>query len=352
MTQPDLLTHVSASEQQLDPLQARLDDGWVKSKSFSTKTGTVDLFRPTTSDESPLMIKQSPRWGAAHARGMWMTLAVLRSYADRTGLAPFAAAPRHWGSDPAYICSDWVEGRDMTSWFAATYETCEPGEAFRRSLEMSRRYASLLAHYHHAMSDMEMLADEIPRKSKTIEQAGFGVRIVAMLRGGRGVSQAERVRSIDDPGPHNSVEAPDGSLWLIDLPAHFHSVMVERDIARFVSRQVGAVRKHARSSWFPRLWHYRRIANAVVDGYESVGSPGSTSLDLPLVYACLAADAAVKTARTRKRLAPGVRLEAFVREALAMSFLGIGALWLRVRQPAAQPQPRSIDNAPAKISPG
>ena len=347
MTQPDLLARLAASEAPLDALRARFS----VSRSFSTRTGTVDLMHPTAPEEPALMIKQSPQWGADHVRGMWLTLDLLRSYAERAGLTPFAATPRNWGADPAYVCVDWVEGSDVSAWFAQTFADCEPSEAFARSLEISRRYASLLAHYHHAMSDMEMLADVIPRKSKTIEQAGLAVRMIALLRGGKGVRRSERVRSIDDPGPHNAVEAPDGALWLIDLPAHFESVMVERDIARLASRQVGAVRQHTASSWVPRLRHYRRIVDAVVDGYESVGSPESRPVDLALVYACLAADAALKTARTRRRLAPGARLEAFVRELLATVLLGVGALWLRFRQPAPRQQPGAIDSPAPKISP-
>ncbi|MGI9452466.1 MAG: hypothetical protein ACR2QH_17775 [Geminicoccaceae bacterium] len=351
MTQPDLLTRLSASETSLDALRDRLS----VRRSFSTRTGTIDLIRPTESEGPPLMIKQSPQWSAAHTRGMWITLELLRSHADQTGLAPFAATPHNWGSDPAYICVDWVEGKDLTVWFAKTFADCELNEAFRRSLEMSSRYASLLAHYHRAMSDTEMLEGVIPKKAETIEQAGLAVFMIAMLRGNKGVRQSERVRSICDPGPHNAIEAPDGSLWLIDLPAHLETVMVERDIARLVGRQVGAVRKFT-TSWIPRLGHYRRIVDAVIDGYESVGSPKNRLVvDRALVYACLATDAALKTARTFRRLAPGAKLgaklEAFVRELLATILLGAGALWLRFRQPAPQQQSRRTKNPAPKASP-
>lgn len=347
MTQPDLLTRLSASEISLGALRDRIS----VSRSFSTKTGTVDLIHPTEPDGPSLMIKQSPQWDAGHTRGMWFTLELLRSHADQTGLAPFAAAPRHWGSDPAYVCVDWVEGKDLVAWFEKTFAECELNEAFRRSLEISRRYASLLAHYHRAMSDMDMLADVIPRKSKTTEQAGLAVRLIAMLRGKKGVRQSERVRSIDDPGPHNAVEAPDGALWLIDLPAHLESVMVERDMARLASRQVGAVQKNTDALWIPRLKHYRRIMDAVINGYESVGSPQDKPVDRALLYACLAADAALKTARTRRRRKPGTRLEAFVRELLAAVLLGIGALWLRFRQPAAKQRSSPLKSSTPKASP-
>ncbi len=346
MTQSDLLTCLATSEISLDALCGRISF----SGSFSTRTGTVDLVHPIEPEGPSLMIKQSPQWGADHARGMWVTLSMLRAYADRTGLSSFAAAPRHWGADPAYICVDWVEGDDLVAWFEKTFVEGEPNEAFRQSLDMSRRYASLLAHYHQAMSDMDMLAGVIPKKSKTIKQSGLAIRLIAMLRGKKGVRQSECVRSIDDPGPHNAVEAPDGSLWLIDLPAHFEVVMVERDIARLASRQVGAVRKFTASSWIPRLAHYRRIVDTVIDGYERIGSPQGKPVDRALVYACLATDTALKTVRTRRRLAPGERLEGFVRELLATVLLSAGALWLRFRQPASRQQTRPIKNAAPKAA--
>lgn len=348
MMQSDLLELLSASKAPLDALRVRLDARCAESKSMTTRTGTVDLFRPQGNEEAPLMIKRSPKWDAAHAQGMWITLELLRLYTARVGLKPFAATPHSWGSDPAYVCADWVEGKEMRTWFSETFVGCEPGVAFLRAIEISSHYAPLLAHYHHAMSDTEMLIDVIPRKANAIEQTGLSQYLIKLLRGGKAVEQSERVRSIDDPGPHNTVEAPDGSLWMIDLPAHFILVIIERDIARFASRQAGAVRKYSNTLWIPRLAHYRRIVDAVVEGYESVGSPKNRPLDLPLVYACLGVDAALKAARTHRRLPPGTRLEAFVYESLTAVLLSIVALWMRFRLPSPQQRSKPIDNSVPK----
>ena len=352
MTRLDLPNLLSGSEVPLEALRARLGARCAECKSMITRTGTVDLFRLQENEGPPLMIKQSPKWSATHARGMWITLELLRLYTARTGLNPFAATPHNWGSDPAYVCAGWVEGKEMRTWFSETFADCEPGVAFLRAIEISGRYAPLLAHYHHAMSDTEMLIDVIPRKAKAIEQTGLSQRLIKLLRGGKAVERSERVRSIDDPGPHNTVEAPDGSLWMIDLPAHFILVIVERDIARFASRQAGAVRKYSNTSWIPRLAHYRRIVDAVVDGYESVGSPKSRPLDLPLVYACLGVDAALKAARTHRRLPQGARLEAFVYEFLTAILLSIVALWLRFCPSAPQQRSGPIDNSVPKSPAG
>lgn len=155
----------------------------------------------------------------------------------------------------------------------------------------------------------------------------MSIRLIAMLRGTRGVARSERVRSIDDPGPHNTVLGEDERLWLIDLPADFQNVMVERDIARLSSRVVGAIHRHSKLIWVS----YHPIVDAAIEGYERIGSPEARPIDRSLVYACLASDAAKKVALTRRRLPPGTRLECFVRESVAATSLGARAIWFRFR---------------------
>ncbi len=303
---------------------------WHLDQTVATPNGELAVYRSTTGNEPPLVIKQCPEWTADHVRGLSLTLEVCRRHGQETGIAPFVAAPRGWGGDPVFLCTEWVEGTDMRTWYADTFASLPVAEAVAQSQRVSGQLAGLVAHYHQAMADADPAERGLPLKATTMEESGMAVRLIRVLRGSRGLARAERVRSIDDPGAHNTVVTADGALWLIDLPAHLQMVTLERDIARLASRMVGAVQKHSNSLWLPRMGHYRGIVDAVVEGYEAVGSPEGRPVDVSLVYACLTADAVLKVARTRGRRVPGTRLEAFVRESLAAIALAGRTLRLRV----------------------
>ena len=331
-----LLDFVTHGEVSLDELLGQLADAWTLQKTLTTTNGELALYQPAGSAGVPLVIKQCPEWTADHVRGLALTLEACRLHAEVADIDSFVAAPRSWGEDPVYLCTDWVDGTDMRHWFAAAFADLPPDDAVARSMEASARVGGLIAHYHQAMADLHLADSGVPEKSATMEESGSAVRLIRVLRGRRGADRSERVRSIDDPGPHNTVVGHNGELWLIDLPAHLQVVMLERDIARLASRLVGAVQKHSNSVWVPRMRHYRGVVDAVVDGYEKVGSPRERPIDLSLVYACLALDAMLKVAHTRGRRAPGRRLEPFVRESLAVLGLTARTLWLRAR-----PRPQS-----------
>jgi len=318
-------------EMPLDELLGQLADDWTLQKTLITTNGELAVYGRACNSSVALVIKQCPSWTPDHVRGLSLTHKACRLYAEAEGIHPFVAASRSWGEDPVYLCTDWVDGTDMRQWFAAIFAELPPDDALARSLVVSARLAGIVAHYHRAMADSEPAWTGVPQKLATREESGSAVRLIRMLRGGRAVDRSERVRSIDDPGAHNTVVGLDGELWLIDLPAHVSVVTPERDVARLASRLVGAIQRHSNSLWVPRMRHYRSVVDAVVDGYVSVGSPGQQPVDLPLVYACLTSDAVLKVARTRGRRAPGRRLEAFVRESLAAVGLTARTLWLRAR---------------------
>jgi len=326
-----LVDFVNDSEVALDELLGQLADEWTLQKTLTSTNCELALYEPAFNAGVPLVIKQCPGWTADHVRGLSLTLEACRLHAEVAGIDSFVAASRSWGEDPVYLSTDWVDGTDMRHWFAATFADLPLDDAVGRSMEACARVAGLMAHYHQAMADFDLADSGVPQKSATVEESGSAVRLIRILRGRPGVDRSERVRSIDDPGPHNTVVGHNGELWLIDLPAHLQVVMLERDIARLASRLVGAVQKHSNSVWVPRMRHYRGVVDAVVDGYEKVGSPRERSIDLSLVYACLTLDAMLKVAHTRVRRAPGRRLEPFVRESLAVVGLTARTLWLRVR---------------------
>ena len=327
-----LVDFVNDGEAPLDALLGQLADEWTLQKTLTTTNCELALYEPAFNAGVPLVIKQCPGWTADHVRGLSLTLEACRLHAEVAGIDSFVAASRSWGEDPVYLCTDWVDGTQMRHWFAATFADLPPDDAEARSLEASTRVGGLMAHYHQAMADFDLADRGAPQKTATLEESGSAVRLIRILRGRQGVRRSERVRSIDDPGPHNTVVGPNGGLWLIDLPAHLQVVMLERDVARLASRLVGAVQVYSNSFWMPRIRHYRGIVDAVVDGYEKVGSPSRRSIDLPLVYACLTTDALLKVALTRARRSSGTRLEAFVRESLAVVGLTARTLWLRARQ--------------------
>jgi hypothetical protein len=315
----------------LDELLGQLADGWTLQKTLTTRTGELAVYEPAGNAGIPVVIKQCPRWTADHVRGLFLTLEACRLHAEVAGIDAFVGAARSWGEDPVYLCTDWVDGADMRHWFAATFDDLPPDDAVARSFDVSTRLAEMLAHYHEAMADWDPAGSGVPQKSATIGESGSAFQLVRILRGRRGVDRSERVRSIADPGAHNTVVGPNGELWLIDLPANLQVVTVERDIARLATRLLGSIQRHSKSLWVPRMLHYRGVVDAVVEGYERVGSPSRRPIDLSLVYAYFTTEAVLKVAHPRGRRAPGRRLEAFARGSLAVVRLTARTLWLRAR---------------------
>jgi hypothetical protein len=295
----------------LEDFEAELDRNWIRGNTRTTNRGELTTFEPSTAGGVRLVVKRCPGWTGAQVVRLVSTVSICREYAQSCGLAPFVAAVRAWGHDPDYVCSEWVEGVSVDDWMAEECEGLPSSQAVARSLEIAAGMAELMAHFHEAMADEVTAAGD---------DAGA-------LVGRRALADSVRVYSIEDPGPHNTVLGRDGTLWLIDLPADARVVPVERDIARLVSRIVGAVHRHADAVWVP----YRPIADAVDLGYRRAGPPG-VRIDRSLVYAALASDAAVKAVFTRRRLPPGTRLECLIRESAAAVTLGARALGSRLRR--------------------
>ena len=298
-----------------------------RAKTVTTNSGELTLHDRAAADQPAVVVKRVPDWTAAHARGLAFTLEACRRHAESTGNPSFAAQLYGWGDEPVYLATAWIDGDNVNHRMAHELAGLGPKAAVASSVETASGSAELVARYHCAMAACDLHPWELPKKSASAEEAGMAIRLIGLLRGSRGVSRSERVRSIDDPGPHNTIVGSDGELRLIDLPADFQITMVERDLARLASRLVGAIHRHSRSRWVP----YRPIVEAVIEGYERVGSPGRRPIDRSLVYSCLAADAAIKVALTRRRLEPGTRLECFVRESAATVVLSARSLLLRAR---------------------
>lgn len=295
-------------------------------RSVETNSGALALYADETSSLPEMVIKNVPSWTATHASGLARTLDACRLHSEAVGARPFVATLHGWGDDPVFIATGWIEGENLNHRMADELAGLTAATATAKCRDTTTAAAALVARFHRAMADSSPDDWGIPPSASGGIETGMAARLISALRGSRGIDRSERVRSIDDPGPHNTILDANNDLWLIDLPADFQEVMVERDIARLVSRVVGAIHRASTSRWVP----YHPVVDAVIAGYERDASPSTRRIDRSLVYACLAADAAVKVALTRRRLPPGTRLECFFRESFAALTLGGRALRLRI----------------------
>jgi hypothetical protein len=305
---------------QVDQLRSQLTRDFRPGPTRRTPTGVLEVWFPRlhSSGSPALAIKQNPSWTEQSARGLFLTLQACREYASEIGSQPFTPAPHSWGADPPYVCLEWVEGTEMR---IAIQALASEGRGTRVASEVAitaKTLGLLLYRYHAAMMLLES------SYFLNAEVTGGSVRMTRLLVGASRFESTNVVRSVEDPGLHNVVRKDDGSLILIDLPAHFMEVPIERDVALLASRLVGSAHYYARARWIPRLKYHRAVTHAVIAGYEQ-GAPLSLRIDRTHVFASMATNAAIRAAaRRRKRL-----LQTFIRECLTTALLV--ALALRQR---------------------
>lgn len=300
---------------------------WVLERTITTNRGELAVYGDSSGTSRPMVVKREPTWTSRDSAGLARTVHACRLHALAHGDPPFVPALRGWGDDPPYVAIDLIDGTNLNATLADELAGLRADDATSMAIASTRAMAQLVARFHQAMTELDAASWDLPSKSGTTEETGAALRLIGLLRGPRHLERAFRVRSIDDPGPHNTVVDTNGGLWLIDLPADAQDVMVERDVARLISRVVASIHRPSSSRWIP----YHPVVDAVIEGYQTIRAPEGRSVDRSLVYACLAADAALKVVFTRRRLPPGTRLECFVRESYATVTLATRALWLRVR---------------------
>lgn len=307
--------HSIAPPVSLADFEAKLATGWTKTKTRVTNRGELTIFEPIGPDGTTLVVKKCPGWNESQVRQLVTTTSLCSEFAQKHGVPAFVAALLSWGVDPDYVCSEWIAGTSVEEWLGDELRGLSSSAAVTRTLDIASAMAGLVAHFHAATADHTSHNARIARSRSD--------RVVETLAGPRAVQSSRRVRSIDDPGPHNTIRDAHGDLWLIDLPADEELVLVERDLARLVSRIVGSIHRHSTATWVP----YQPVVEAVIAGYVR---NGASDVNRALVSACLATDAATKVALTRRRLPPGTRLECFVRESAAAVTLTASALRARL----------------------
>lgn len=301
--------------------EAELAAGWVKAKTRATNRGDLTLFEPIADGGTTLVVKTCPGWDQAQVRRLVATTTACCRHAQSHGVPPFVATATSWGVNPDYVCSEWIAGTSVEEWLAEELRDLSSSAAVKRTLGFASAMAELMAHFHAATSEhTNPEARHVGSKSD---------RVVELLAGPSAVQSARRVRTIDDPGPHNTIRDPSGQLWLIDLPADDEVVVLERDLARLISRIVGSVHRHSTATWV----QYSPVVEAVIAGYRG-SIAGDVEVNRSVIYACLAADAGTKAVLTRRRLPPGTRLECFVRESAAAVVLSASALRVRLSRHA------------------
>jgi hypothetical protein len=204
----------------------------------------------------------------------------------------------------------------MSDWVADAWASDGPA-ALPRTLEACTGYARTLARFHLAQGPQDAPAARG-------EHPVFRVLASAAAR-----SRVRWVSAIEDPGPHNAMVDAGGQVWLVDLPTRPVVTFVEHDLGMLATRLVAALQRGSGSRYVPRLGHYRKVIDAVVDGYRAEAGD-EIPIDRSLVVAQVAANAVTRAVRTKDKPL-NWRIESTCREGLASVALVVGALAGRFR---------------------
>lgn len=196
---------------------------------------------------------------------------------------PIAPLPVAHGTDPDYVAYEFVPGRLLDDALAEALGRGAPGIA--EALSLCRDAGVLLGRFHQVASS------PLPEETEHFDPVHFPplLRVVG-LAGTALPPRGDWVRSIADPGPHNVVVEPSGSLRLIDLPGTVQMRPRELDLGMLAQR-LGRCARLSAGELPLRRRHRVQLdaADAAVAGYLAVVD---VELDEKLLDACVATSAA------------------------------------------------------------
>jgi hypothetical protein len=248
----------SAYRRPLDALIEDLEAERALERAWSSRRGDLRLYRAGPGDA--IVVKTlPPHQGPMAPIACEVMVRCLESSADdpRGSVMP---EPVAWGDDPAYLAYRWVEGRSFDSVITGTATADDPDLP-----TLAAMAGAAIARFHRAFPS-------------------------APGPGGSGT-----VRSLWDPGPHNTVIGPDATVRLIDPPGFVEQVAPEHDVAVLVHHLSWSAQRGGRPVTPARL------LESAADGYRAEAGPDGPPLDRRrLEHALARATFARLRARLRK----------------------------------------------------
>ena len=248
----------------------------------NSRTSTITLWRHL-GDEPPVTIKVPDAWTGRHARQSFVDLSICQAFARSRLIRSFTPVPLHWGASPAFICYEWVDGKQLWD----DLEPLDASEAGPRIKAVSRQAGQLLRHYHESFADSiasHAVEGSVGRQRST-------ARRLAEVIGPP--HRTPLVRSLGDSGPHNIIVEADGNLRLIDLPTSVVITYPEFDVARLALRISRRTEATMHPSWLPNLRLQDTILQAVLQGYYERRE--SNYKTVSLIYAAQASETMART---------------------------------------------------------
>jgi hypothetical protein len=189
-----------------------------------------------------------------------VSLAARSGDTQRSRIAPKLVAH---GDDPPFVAYEFIEGRLLRDVIADLAGGSSPDHP-ERLIELARESGAMMARFHQAFGP--------PGPQDRADDRLSGSRLVSRVLELGGVQRTELtalVRSLIDPGPHNLLLDHDDQVVMIDLPGAVVLRPREAEIGMLAHRFGRAVRRSVRSSGSPSRGVARRIAAAVVEGYQN-----------------------------------------------------------------------------------
>jgi hypothetical protein len=258
MPDPSPAEAPSAYRRPLDELIDELAAERVLERTWSSRRGDLRLYR-SGADDAVVVKRLPPHQGPMAPIACDVMARCLRASADdpRGSVMP---EPVAWGDDPPYLAYQWVEGQPLDSLITGASAEAAPDVP-----AMASAAAAAVARFHGA----------------------FPVA--------RGIGGSMTVRSLWDPGPHNTVIGSEGTVRLIDPPGFIEEVAPEHDVAVLVHHLSWSTQRSGRAMAPGPL------LDAAADGYRREAGPDGPPLDRRrLDHELARATFARLRARTRK----------------------------------------------------
>jgi hypothetical protein len=292
-------------------------DGYELLEVWGSRTASIYrcLGRPTAVD---VVVKIGHGWSVEDARRLHEQLTALRSRLDPSIVK--TPEPLGWASDPAAVCTRYVEGTDL---YFMLLDIGDPAwSSAGPATTVLARCGVALAHVHGAPDG---LPEEAGREA--LARMRSVARSLRLRPPAISDEDLKLVIGFGDVGPHQFRIAPAGEVWVLDPPTDPSSALPHEDVATFLFGIGKLLGKGSDVRTRSRLVTRIDLREAFLEGYGRTGliDPGR-ALDRWLIRMFetkMAAGAARRRIREREFLDAGRMLLRYA----------AGQCWLRSHRP-------------------
>ncbi len=238
-------------------LESDYFEDWIVESSEATVVCFVDSqgARPSIVVKHGLPLRDDPAEVAA-------TLLGLETGPGDVTWSPIAPKLVAYGADPSFVAYEFIEGRlvnDVIEDAVGGPSADIPG----RLIDVARQTGATMARFHRVFGPPGPHDRSYERLSRSRLVTGC-----LHLGGVRLPEYSTWVRSMVDPGPHNLVLDRDDQVMIIDLSGEVVFRPREAEVGMLAHRFGRKVRGKVRSAGSSTRGVGRRMAGAVVGGYE------------------------------------------------------------------------------------